>query len=78
MPRYYFHLVRGSERINDEEGETLDPDDLCPEILLNGLERLPSGTLHEWNGWSVEIRDEAGQLIQVLPFADFDRPPSGG
>jgi hypothetical protein len=69
MPRYYFHLVDGDRRIPDEQGEVLESDDVRPEILLHGLEKIRarSGALiDEWMGWSVEITDEGGRVVQVL------------
>jgi hypothetical protein len=67
MPRYYFHLVNGGQRISDEIGEVLEPNDLHPGILLQGLERLRmSGVVDLWDGWSVEITNAAGSVVQVL------------
>jgi hypothetical protein len=69
MPRYYFHLVDGDQRIADERGEVLESEDLRPEILLHGLEKIRARSetlIDDWMGWSVEITDEGGRVVQVL------------
>lgn len=70
MPRYYFHLVRGDERISDEVGAELQHEDLRPDLLLRILQRIENGEdpslVQEWRGWSVEITHEAGRVVQVI------------
>jgi hypothetical protein len=70
MPRYYFHLVRDDERIPDDEGAELTPEDLRPDLLLRLLQTLRNGEdpslVEEWRGWSVEITDQAGRVVQVI------------
>jgi hypothetical protein len=70
MPRYYFHLVRDDERIPDDDGAELNPEDLRPDLLLRLLQTIRTGEdpslVEEWHGWSVEITDEAGRVVQVI------------
>jgi hypothetical protein len=70
MPRYYFHLIRERERIADDEGAELDPEDLRPELLLRLLQRIRDGDnpdlLDEWRGWSVEITDAADRIVHII------------
>ena len=70
MPRYYFHLVRGGERITYDEGAELEPADVHPEIMLNVVQNLRTSEdpnlVEEWGGWSVEITDAAGRVLQVI------------
>lgn len=70
MPRYYFHLVHDAERITDDEGAELDPEDLRPELLLRVLQNIRSSEdpslVEDWRGWRVEITDKAGQIVQII------------
>jgi hypothetical protein len=74
MPRYYFHIHQQEKVIIDEVGlELTDLSaaraeaaqgalDLLPELLNSG-ERL--------NGLAIEIADEAGTTLELVPLTRF-------
>jgi hypothetical protein len=68
--RYFFNLVKGGERIIDDEGVDLHPEELRPEVVLRELAELREsedpGMIAEWEGWSIEITDLAGRVIQTI------------
>jgi hypothetical protein len=70
MPRYYFHLVKGDRRIPDLEGIDLYPEELRPDALLQIFQELRSteepNLVEDWRGWSLEIADAAGQVLQII------------
>jgi hypothetical protein len=68
LPRFYFHLVRGQERMWDLEGIEV-PRDLFPE----GLARLVSEIKAErpdlvgsQEGWMLEVVDDTGRVVQTV------------
>lgn len=70
MPRYYFHLVRDGERIPDDEGADLQPEEVQPDVMLRVLQNLRGSEdpalVDDWRGWSVEITDAAGRVVQII------------
>ena len=69
MPRYFFHLVKGTKHIHDDVGEELQPEDVSPVSMLRALERLRSRSnrsVEDWCGWSITIADEAGRIVQII------------
>ena len=76
MPRYFFHIVDGDEIIEDCEGTEL-PD--LEAAVLDALhsarhllaDRIRRGELA--NGQRFEVRDEAGELVAIVPFQDAIR-----
>jgi hypothetical protein len=66
--RFYFHLVRGSERIIDRAGMTLPRAAvMSPQILERVKERWPGTTdVGDWEDWSVEIADAAGNIVRTI------------
>ncbi len=71
MPRYYFHLSRGEERITDDQGIELQPEQVRTQALLQILQDLRMterpDLVEEWRGWSLEITDAAGQVVRIIP-----------
>lgn len=71
--RCFFHLVRGSEKIIDEDGIVVADLDQARregltaigELIQDGAE---SGT--DWRGWRLEICDQFDRTYVVL---DFDQ-----
>jgi hypothetical protein len=68
MSRYYFHLVRGRERIPDLEGLEMT-DGLLPVVVTKVVreilaERPDLRCRNE--GWSLEIVDAAGHEVQTI------------
>jgi hypothetical protein len=71
MPsRYYFNLTDGEEMIRDEDG--IEVPDL-PTALIHAFEAIEelrgedTSPMSEWQGWSLEVVDSSGNLIQRLP-----------
>ena len=71
MPRYFFHVHDGSSTKDNEGTELLDIFEAQEEAI-----RLSGALLSElggkfWDGteWSMEVTDEAGQVLFVLRFS---------
>jgi hypothetical protein len=70
MPaRFYFHLVRGHQRITDRVGMTMPREVVnSPEVLEKVRERWPgTDDLIYWEAWSVEIVDATtGDIVRTI------------
>lgn len=69
MPtRYYFHLVRGHERIADPTGVELRSEVLTSPAIFDVVKKTWPGTADssEWHGWSIEVTDPAGQVVRTI------------
>lgn len=69
MPtRFYFHLVRGKDRIIDRTGMELRREVvISPAVIAKVKERWPGAAdLEDWEGWSVEIVDAAGDIVRTI------------
>lgn len=70
MPRYFFNMVKGVERVADVKGIELENEaleavgwhDLLEEIKLESPDLF-----QEREGWSLEIVDEGGSVVQLIP-----------
>lgn len=65
MPRYFFIVQTLYQRINDDEGATLENDDEAlthAQNLIKGLRREG-----DCDGWSMIIRDTAGRVVSSIP-----------
>jgi hypothetical protein len=71
MPsRYYFNLTDGDEVIRDEEG--IEAPDLRTALIhafeaIEELRKEDASPMSEWQGWSLEVVDSLGNLVQRLP-----------
>jgi hypothetical protein len=68
--RYYFHLTDSDEVIRDEDG--LELSDVQAAVIsaievIKELRAEDPSTLHEWQGWRLEIVDASGRLMQSIP-----------
>jgi Domain of unknown function (DUF6894) len=65
---FYFHLVRGPERIIDRVGMKLTRAEvMSPAIMEKVKERWPgTADLEDWESWSVEIVDAAGDVVRTI------------
>jgi hypothetical protein len=74
MPsRFYFHLNNGEEVIRDEEGVlVLDADAalIAAMEIIQELRAEDSVSAAQWEGWRLEITDEAGKVIESLSLDD--------
>jgi hypothetical protein len=69
MPtRYYFHLVRGHERIADPTGIELRDEVLRSPAIFDVVKKTWPGTAEsaEWRGWSIEVTDPAGRVVRTI------------
>jgi hypothetical protein len=74
MPRYYFHLTRGRERIEDTAGVDLAGDDEARLVARDVLGETAAGNadqLHDFAGWTVEITDGSGRVVDSIPLDPF-------
>jgi hypothetical protein len=76
--RYFFHLVGGQRRILDQTGLELDEDavmSLDAEMVVRDV--WPGTGEGTWEGWSVEIVDEAGRIGRTVALRSSDRRGTG-
>lgn len=73
MPRYFLHIVNRVGFAPDEEGVELDDLPAAVEQAKDGIRSIISDEARsgriDLNG-RVEIADEAGAILQVVPFPD--------
>ena len=81
MPRYFFHFVRGEARIPDPDGINISECDMASlrgaKIVSEMVETVPE-LFEGWEGWSVEIVDELGTIVQTLTLPDSSETPTSG
>jgi hypothetical protein len=67
--RYFFHLVKGPQRIDDWLGVQLREEVVTSPAVLDAVREVWPGTADEraWAGWSVQIVDSHGRVIRLLP-----------
>ena len=72
MPRYYFNTRIGDELISDPDGEDLrNPDRAWEMARAMILELLKSeGTNERLLNATVEVTDDAGEIVLEFPFAE--------
>jgi Domain of unknown function (DUF6894) len=69
MPtRFYFHLVKGKQRVTDHVGVVLSRQLVAsPHVIDKVRERWPGTDDAEyWETWSVEIADAAGDVVRTI------------
>jgi hypothetical protein len=72
MPRYFFHLVKGSEIIaHDEAGQVCVNDYAAQQLAQRGdgliwSRTLPSGLVKHYH---IQVLNEAGQTIITVPLS---------
>jgi hypothetical protein len=73
MQRYFFHLRCGEKILQDCDGMMLSgPEAACQEAKLTVLDFVQPSTgqvAPDWEGWSIEVRDERGRCTFFAPFA---------
>lgn len=72
MTRFFFNFV-GSETVSDTEGTELTSLDAARREALDDARAIMSDAILEGfdvSGRRVEIHDETGKLILIVPFAD--------
>jgi len=72
MPRFYFNVVTDHGRILDAEGTELSALEEARSEALEDARALMSGAVLEGrdiSGRSVEICNESGEILMIVPFA---------
>ena len=67
--RYFFHLVKGPQRIDDWLGVELREEVITSSAVLDAVREVWPGTADQraWAGWSVQIVDSTGRVVRLLP-----------
>jgi hypothetical protein len=71
MPRYYFHLKYGNRTVVDEEGLYLRDLDRARAEVVDSIRQIlsdPGIGYEDIDGQKLEISDEAGETVLVVPF----------
>ena len=73
MPRYFFNFTDGERRVPDHEGQVLPDEAAARENAVEDarylLRHSITGMTAE-GGWRVEVADERGRVLFVVPFAE--------
>lgn len=80
MPRYYFHLWSGGQLAPDETGRALPGPDAArrrAEAMIARLTGRSPFMPEDWSGCDIEVTDDAGRTVLLLPFADAGLSPAG-
>jgi hypothetical protein len=66
--RFYFHLVRGQERIPDPTGMELPNEVLMSPAVFDVVKRIWPGISDSgaWQGWSIEVTDPDGRVVRTI------------
>ena len=75
-PRFYFHLNNGEDMIRDEDGILVSDADaalIAAMEVIQDFRAEDAVSAAEWQGWRLEITNEAGRVIESL---SLDDPPS--
>ena len=71
MPRFYFNFIDGQDRIEDPEGMEL-PDAAAARqqaiVAVHDAQKTSFALARNWVGWSVEVVDDGGNKVLLLPF----------
>jgi hypothetical protein len=71
--RFYFHLTNGEDVIHDEEGVQVYDLRAALTAAMEVIQELRAedGSLtEEWQGWRMEITDEARRVMESLALND--------
>jgi len=66
--RFYFHLVKGQQRIPDRIGALVSPEVVTSSAVLDVAKDIWPGLGDSvaWAGWSIEICDATGNVVRVI------------
>ncbi len=70
MHRYHFHAIGPNRRIPDECGDYLDDMMVVRDLAFATIRDIASDPLGpaDRRGWRVEVEDEDGRTVLVVPF----------
>jgi hypothetical protein len=72
MPRFYFNFVDGQETIDDPEGIELPDEAAARKQAMDAVldaQKTRFALAKSWVGWSVEVVDERGNRVLLLPIS---------
>jgi hypothetical protein len=77
MPRYFFNTRIGDDLIADPEGEDLRDPDQAWEVARTMIRQLlqEQGENPELLAASLEVTDEADEIVLEFPFIEAIAPP---
>ena len=82
MPRYLFYFVRDEARIlPDPDGIDMSESDMASvrgQKIVSEMRETSPELFEGWEGWSVEIVDELGTVVQTLTLPDSSETPTSG
>jgi hypothetical protein len=70
MPRYHFHLTDGKEVVENAQGVELPGNAAAREQALALARELRDGKVmpgRKWDAWFVEIKDDHGHRVDMVP-----------
>jgi hypothetical protein len=71
MPRFFFHFRKGRRSLSDRDGETFDDvagaHGMALSIARDFVDRARGGICRRWAGWSIDVRDQRGHRILLMP-----------
>jgi hypothetical protein len=71
--RFYFHLTNGEDVIGDEVGAPAADVHAAVSYALEAIEQLRAedpSVVAEWLGWTLEVTDEMGRIIETFSLDD--------
>lgn len=73
MPRYFFHVVNAA-RVRDQEGVDLPDLESARREAYKDIQDIKRQNFlmldtTSWAAWSIEICDEQGAVLLVVPFS---------
>jgi hypothetical protein len=73
MPRYYFHLTKGKQVLDNHQGVDLPGNAAALTDAVALARDLKQGVTMrgwDWTGWFVTIIDQHGRKVDEVPVAD--------
>lgn len=70
MPRFYMHLIDGSDRLLDPDGVDVAAE-MVPSLALRQARDCMAGDVREGRldlGYRIEVHDDSGKTVHLLPF----------
>ncbi|MGA2128784.1 MAG: hypothetical protein ABSG76_21850 [Xanthobacteraceae bacterium] len=77
MPHFFFHFRKGARSLMDREGETFDDvvgaRRMALAIARDFVDRARGAVSRRWAGWSIDVRDQRGNRILLMPLEQVTR-----
>jgi hypothetical protein len=70
VPHYFFNANGPGQAIGDSEGKRLWDLEAAHRIAVETARGLVRDAALQWEDWSFEITDDAGQMLLLVPFSD--------